>query len=266
MLRQPRRLIAKRIIGIHPDQSGRISLFGLALVLVLCAVFYYFPDRPLHLVGALLVTSDEPASSDGIVLLLGGDSPNRIIKAGQLYKEGIAPNVVFSSGFVDKAALEAAPPGFDWDAPSVSIVRALKSLGVPESAIRIVPAAAAFDTSHELQSIAAYAKKQGWTHLTLVSTPSHTHRVSMVWRRVGGSITADIVPCDAPGYDRWWEQGRYRRDVAYEYLASIKEFWSRVVDWSYRADHESDEKSAKQIDAEPVADQSSENPAVPGTE
>jgi uncharacterized SAM-binding protein YcdF (DUF218 family) len=243
-------------------ESGRISLFSLLLVLILCAIFYYYPERPLRLIGSLLVTANTPEKSDGIVLLLGGDSPNRIIKAGQLYNQGIAENVVFSSGFVDKEAIDAAPAGFDWDPPSVSIVRALKSLGVPESAIHIVPASAAFDTSHELQSVAAYAKEKGWNRMTLVSTPSHTHRVSMVWKRVSDGISADVVPSAAKGYERWWESGRYRREVAYEYLASIKELWSRMVDWVYKSDHEAEDvKESKESSsttkgvsgAEPVA-------------
>ncbi len=219
-------------------QAGRVSLTTLVLITILCTVLYFNPERPLRLIGSLLVTDQAPVQSDAIVVLLGGDSPSRVLKAYQLYTGKVADKIVFSSGFVDADVLKDAPENFQWDPPSAEIVRAFGSLGAGPADIRVVPASGAFDTSHELQSIAAYAKKAGWKRLTLVSSPSHTHRVSMIWRRVGGGIEADTVASDEAGYKEWWKHGRFRRAVAYEYVATVKEIWSKIVDWSYDSDHQ----------------------------
>ncbi|MCB0359405.1 MAG: YdcF family protein, partial [Bdellovibrionales bacterium] len=103
-----------------------------------------------------------------------------------------------------------------------------------DDAIVLVPSPGAYDTRHELQAVAAEFVKQGWKSVLLVSSASHTRRVALIWESVAPTIPYRVVAAPSPGFDRWWNDGKHVRSVAYEIGALTKELGVRLRLWIQR--------------------------------
>jgi uncharacterized SAM-binding protein YcdF (DUF218 family) len=202
----------------------KICLWLLLLVLIVFAL----PQYTLGLISRFLVVDQPPLSANAIVILLGTTTADRVLKANELFKNNLAPYIVFASGYVDQQSLTNAPQGFHWPSMSAPYQTALQSLGVPRSAIVEIPAQDAYDTAHELTGIAIYARKAGWHRVLLVSSAGHTRRVDLIWRRVGKGIEHITIAAQRGELDRWWTDGRSVRVVGYELGALVKESWAQV--------------------------------------
>ena len=201
----------------------------LACILCVVAVAVWFaPAYTVGLFGKYLLVDETPQKSDAIIILLGGREPDRLLKAVRLYNDGFAPVIAFASGFLDPEILKNIPLGLEWGRSSDQNVRALRSIGYSSPNVVVIPGDGAYDTSTELEAVALYAQEHKWQRLLLVSSPSHTRRLSIIWRRVSGGIPATTVASDVPGYSEWWKYGHHRRSVAYEYVSLVKEVFSQM--------------------------------------
>ncbi len=72
-------------------RSLRCLLPLIALVAVIAAYPLWFAT-----LGSFLVSADEPAPADMVVVLAGDSSGNRILKAAELVKRGFAPKALVS--------------------------------------------------------------------------------------------------------------------------------------------------------------------------
>lgn len=196
--------------------------------LLLAVIVFALPQYTLGLISRLLIVDEPPLPADAIVILLGAGTADRVIKADELFKKKLAPRIVFASGFVDRELLANTPQGFNWPAMSAPYLTALQSLGIPNSAIVEVPAQDAYDSAHELASIAVYAKKAGWLRVLLVSSAGHTRRVDLIWNRVGRGVEHITIAARPAELDRWWADGRTIRTVGYEFGALTKEFFLQL--------------------------------------
>lgn len=201
---------------------GLIFLVGLLWQLTV-----HYPDQMIGWIGRGLVVDQTPQPSDAIVVLLGGETPDRVMKAHKLYLNKVAPRIVFGSGMFYPNVMDDAPPGTRWMTAGERYLKALRSWGTPKEALVMLPSEDAYDTAHELQVVVNYARKENFHRVTLVSSNTHTRRVSLIWQRIAPEIPADTVATPAPGYDRWWENGEYVRAVGYEVGALVKEFVRR---------------------------------------
>lgn len=208
----------------------RLLLYVCICFGLLALVIFVPPKLHIGKIGYFLVVNEEPLASDGIVILLGGNTPDRVFKAWQLFKEGISKKLIFGSGYVDNSFAESLPEGFIWPKSSTKYLVALKSLKVARKDIQIVPTDNGYDTRSELTAIAAFARSKGWNRLTLVSSAAHTRRVRLIWSRIAPDIETEVVAADAPGFDKWWTNGRYIRAVGYEYAALSKELTLQVIE------------------------------------
>jgi uncharacterized SAM-binding protein YcdF (DUF218 family) len=197
-----------------------VVLVVIALCLIACLIY---PAQTIGPVGHLLRLDEEPEAADAIIILLGGDSPNRVLKGYELFTKGFAPRIVLGSGFVHREAFSKTSEKVSWPTPSYPYQQALKSLGLPKTDLIIVNTSDAFDTAHELSGIAEYARTQNWQNVILVSSPTHTLRLTWIWQRIAPEIKSITVSAEEDGFDVWWEHGRLRRAVAYEAGALVKE-------------------------------------------
>lgn len=213
------------------NESGGVIRWLLFLLLLCCALgCYFFPKYTLAPLGGVLVSDHKPVDANAIVVLLGDDTPNRAVKAFELFGEKHADKIVYAAGYDGKRDVSGDYPGLTWPLQYIRYHVALRSLGVPQEALTIVESPSAYDTANELRAIAAYGRDKGWTNVLLVTSATHTLRSGMIWKRVAPDINGVTVAAHESGLDEWWGHGRTRRSVSYEYLALIKEGWHQILD------------------------------------
>jgi len=189
-----------------------LALIGVAVIGVAAA---------LPAIATWLVVADPLAPSDAI-FVLEGRTPARELEAAVLYHRGLAPIVGLSHA---RDPLELArrlarlPPGQDMAHD------ALRNVGVPERAIlRLEPEVQ--NTMEELAVIADVARAHHFGRVILVSSPSHTRRIRMIWNaRPRGGVAALVYPTSYETFDpnRWW-RSRHGVETMIHELGGIANF------------------------------------------
>lgn len=151
----------------------RIVLAIVAMLLISAAALH----RPLLAGYALLFRVDDPADSDYLVLLLGG-LEHRPAKVGELYRQGVAPQVLLCTASARDGCTDFT-----------QIFRSrLIDAGVPPQAIRILPEAveSTRDEAHRVRDFFNSLPEPKPRRITLVTTAYHTARSRWIFRRVLG--------------------------------------------------------------------------------
>jgi uncharacterized SAM-binding protein YcdF (DUF218 family) len=151
-------------------------------LLIFCTPAVWFLAEPLKI-------SDQPQKADAIVVFAGGTGESgkqgqgyeeRVGYAVQLYKEGYAKNIVFSSGY-------------SYAIKEVDIMKALAvSMGVP--AIAIILEDRSGYTYEFVRNTNDIVRRNGWKKILLVSSPYHMRRASLVYDKLGGGIDVIYTP------------------------------------------------------------------------
>ncbi len=215
---------------IRFGEAGKIRSIPILLILsTLIIIIYLFPESTLGPLGRFLLVQERLEKSDAVVLLLGGDSPDRLLAAEEIYRRGLAPKIVLGSGFLDKEFLSRAPQSLLWEGSGQGLKRSILSLGVPEADIIMVDSSNAYDTSGELTSVVEEVRRLGFRRVILVTSATHSRRVRYIWNRVGSDVIASTFGAPDPKLDHWWHYGRAIRSIGYEYVALVKEFVRRII-------------------------------------
>ena len=187
---------------------------GLFLAIVVMVGF-----TPLLRPGVQALIVDEPlppGGADAVVVLSAGLSQDgylspagteRLIHAVELLERGTAPTIVTTrlrrpvgSGTVtsdtDQARLIALAP----------------------ASIRHLVVDSVHTTRDEAVQVAALARREGWRHLIVVTSPMHTRRACAAFRHVGLSITCSASPS---------------REVAVRTLRHPGERWHALSPWAH---------------------------------
>jgi uncharacterized SAM-binding protein YcdF (DUF218 family) len=199
-------------------KSRRTLLAAAALalgVMVVAAVL------GLRVTGRYLLVADPVEASDAIIVM-DGPPPARDVEAAALYRRGLAPLVVLSlprDPLAEVRRLAGQP------SPQERAAQTLQHLGVPAAAIirldQVVD-----NTRQELAAHFAHARARGWRRVIIVTSPSHTRRVRLIWnRRYQGQLPALVHPTPHEEFepDRWWRSARSLEAGLYE-LAAIANF------------------------------------------
>jgi uncharacterized SAM-binding protein YcdF (DUF218 family) len=208
--------------GTRSGLAGYFKWIFLGIILVY-VLFSYYHAPILTRVGGYLVVDSTPSESDLIVCLAGGNV-ERGLGTADLYSKGYAPRV-----FV---AREEPPDGLEWarekgvEYPeSIDLmVMLLEALGVPRSAI--LPAEQPVgSTLEEARLVREVVKKQGYSSLILVTSPTHTRRVLLTFRKVfeREDVRLHVVPTPYSRFrsEDWWQSRKYAREVIVEYQKLI---------------------------------------------
>ena len=158
-----------------------------AAVVGLYALVFYTPvvwlaAEPLRIAAA-------PEAADVIVVMAGGVGESgragggyqeRVKHAVDLYRQGRAPRMIFSSGYV-------------FAFPETDVMRGLAlSLGVPPSAL--LTETRARNTYEHAAYLRELLLARGWRRALVVSSPYHMRRALLTWRKVAPEITAIPAP------------------------------------------------------------------------
>ena len=173
---------------------------GVALVvLVLLGGF------ALSRAGSSLSVSDPLQRADAIVVI-NGRVPYRAMKGADLYKQRLAPEVWLTMGNRNAAEVEMEKLDVHPTLEHVYSQAVLEKLGVPATAIRIVPGRNN-NTATEMKTIAGFARQQHVKRLILVTSSYHSRRVRSLWHQLTDNNPPAIVQYtdDEPfNAARWW--------------------------------------------------------------
>jgi uncharacterized SAM-binding protein YcdF (DUF218 family) len=161
-------------------------------VLALIVVYWIlFETSTVWMLAAPLKLEAPPRQADAIVVFAGGVGESgqagggyqeRVAQAVDLYRQGFAPHVVISSGFV--FAFKEA-----------EVMRSLAvANGVPDSAIVLELRAA--NTYQNVIFTRDILEKNGWRRILLVSSPYHMRRAVLTWKKAAPRI--EVVPEPVP--------------------------------------------------------------------
>ncbi len=181
--------------------------------------------------GHILHHEDALGPADAIIVL-GGPRLERVVEAGDLYREGWAPRIVLSRPFRDGGELALAARGIG--VPSeVDIQRnALIAMGVAPDAIEAFIAEQT-TTATEGDEIYAMARARNWSRLVVVTSKLHTTRARLTLaRRFKGTTTQILMRAsrhDRADIDRWWANRNDLRFAVFE-AQRLAAYWVGFAD------------------------------------
>jgi uncharacterized SAM-binding protein YcdF (DUF218 family) len=191
----------------------RKRLLRIAALVFLFAVVaaFVFSDPILRSLGAILVTDEPPQKSD-IVVVIGGDfKGNRIVKGGELVRQGFAPKVLSSgSGDIyghfecDLAIGYAVSHGYSADS--------FIGLRYP-----------ALNTLDEARAVIARLRQLGVHKYLLVTSDYHTARAGRIFRREARDLEEHTISAPDPDWNggRWWKNREGRKLWFNEFVKTI---------------------------------------------
>jgi uncharacterized SAM-binding protein YcdF (DUF218 family)/glycosyltransferase involved in cell wall biosynthesis len=194
--------------------EGAVAAVAVYLLLFQTS-FVWWLASPLKL-------SDTPRPADAIVVFAGGVGESgqagggyqeRVKRAADLYRSGLAPHVVFSSGYV--YAFQEA-----------EIMKALAvANGIPDTAIVLEKRAA--NTYQNVLYSRDIVERSGWRRVLLVSSPYHMRRAVLTWHHAAPDIEVTPTP---PAFSQFYDHDRGAsldqiRGLAQEYAAIVLYWW-----------------------------------------
>ena len=186
-------------------------IFGVLAAVVLLLVLFHAPI--LAAMGNFLVKAGPLQKADIIVVLAGDGFGHRILKAGELVKEGYAP-----------LALISGPSGnygnYECD---LAIPFAVKA-GYPESYFLHFEHTAR-STQSEAEKVRKKLREMGVKRAILVTSNFHTRRAGIIFRRAAPEIEFFVVAAPDEFFkpDSWWHDREASKIFLYEWLKTIAE-------------------------------------------
>ncbi len=189
-----------------------------------CGLLYLglFHTPALWWLASPLKIVESPVPADAIVVFAGGVGESgiagqgyeeRVQHAVELYRQGYAPQIIFSSGHT-----------FAFRETDVMQALAI-SLGVPHEAIILEHQAG--NTVTNVQFTHAILTQHGWRKALLVSSPYHMRRAVRVWRKQAPGITVINSPIPVSRFygDGHVVQWRHVRAILHEYIGMLYYWW-----------------------------------------
>jgi len=194
-----------------------------AIVLILVAV-------AAPRLGAWLVVEDPLQKSDAI-FVLGGTMFERPLEAVDLFHEGWAPRVLLVRQIPDYGEEQLIERGVTFQREIDVQVDVLMKLGVPRSAIAVLPPQNS--TRDEADELLAAVVANKWTRVIVVTSKQHTRRARLVMnRRLAGTGAQAILRAsryDLSDVDGWWRNRSTLRFTLFETQRLIA-YWLGIAD------------------------------------
>lgn len=193
-------------------KKSRIILMSLAACVLLAAVF----SAPiLRALGAWLVDDGPPQKSDIALVLAGDFAGNRILKAGELVRDGYAP----------KAAVSGPAGNYGFYECDLAIPFAEKR-GFPASDFIPLPNRS-HSTREEAQDILPTLRRMGVHHVLLVTSNFHTRRAARIYHALAPDLIFTVVGAPDTFFSPqwWWKSREGRKTFAIEWMKTVAEWF-----------------------------------------
>ncbi len=165
----------------------------------------------LAALGGFLVQAGPPAPADYIVVLAGDFTGNRILKAGELVRQGYARQTLVSGPSEMYGAHES----------DLAIPFAVKR-GYPMSYFAAVPNDAR-STVAEAAVLLAELRRRGAQRVDVVTSNFHTRRAGRIFRAQARGMEIHIVAAAYPDFDpaAWWKTREGQKTFLYEWMKTL---------------------------------------------
>ena len=212
-------------IGPETTPSRRLNLFKwiLFLAVLVYVALSYFHAPILTQMGKYLVLQHPVERSDLLVCLAGSDV-ERGLASGDLFARGLAPKVFISRETIPDGLETLRQRGIPYPESIDRVGMILKGSGVPESAL-IRNDRPTESTFHEAEAVAALMREKRYRSLILVTSPTHSRRAWLTFRRAipDKEVRMAVMPTPYSQFraEDWWKTRRYVREVILEYQKLI---------------------------------------------
>ena len=192
------------------------------------AVFFYvllsyFHAPILIQLGKYLVVQHPLEKSDLIVCLAGGDV-ERGLASADLFTRGLAPRVFIARETIPDGLETLKQKGIAYPESIDRMTMILRGLGVPETAV-IRSEQPVQSTFEEAERVGAVVTDKKYRSLILVTSPTHSRRVWLTFRKAipDKEVRITVMPTPYSKFraEDWWKTRRYVRDVIMEYQKLI---------------------------------------------
>ncbi|MGQ0737329.1 MAG: YdcF family protein [Acidobacteriota bacterium] len=209
---------AARLLG------RRVALAALLLAFLLTIWLVTALGRVLH--------HEDPLERADLIYVLSGMRLERVVEAGDLYREGWAPRILLSRQLLDGGEIALKRRGVAVP-DEVDVQRtALVAMGVPPEAIEAT-GGEQVATATESTELRRLSDARGWTRIIVVTSKLHTGRARLAFaRRFEGSRARIIMRAsrhDGSDIDRWWAS---RADARFALIEAQKMllYWVGLAD------------------------------------
>ncbi|MGH9739711.1 MAG: YdcF family protein [Candidatus Acidiferrales bacterium] len=192
----------------------RTAAFVVILVLIALAIFAF------RGAGRWLIRENALRPAD-VIVVLSGAMPERAEEAARIFRLGYAHEVWLTHPA--NPARRLAVMGIQYAGEEIYNREVLIHEGVPPADISVLPGTIV-DTEQEIGEIAPEMQRDGMTTTIIVTSPPHTRRVGVLWRKLAPRNLHVIVraayedPFDA---DHWWRDTRDALSVTREMLGLL---------------------------------------------
>ena len=143
----------------------------------------------------LAIVDNDCLTPSDVIILLEGDGFDRFRQAVSLYKQGMAPKIVFSGNIVD----------YDYGSyPFSEILPLMLKEGMPE--LDIIHEDKSLNTREQAVEVVRMAQEYGWKKLILVASHEHQYRAYLTFLREVLDTKSGITLYNAPARNlKWFE-------------------------------------------------------------
>jgi len=208
---------------IEPEgrRFGRIDAikWAVILALILYSLVIYYRVPFLTRVGRYLVV-EHPLERADIIVCLMGEEVARGLTAADLYRKGLARSVFVGREILPDGYRALRDRGVNYPESRDLLLMMLQGLGVPRQAClssnRFLKS-----TIDEAYEVSRLVRKRGYHSLIVVTTPHHTRRAWLAFRKALEGYPAKVMMAPARyskfRADSWWKNRRYLKEVIIEY-------------------------------------------------
>lgn len=169
-------------------------------------------DLWLSPLGTFLDTSAPPAKADVIVVLAGGWTGERVLKAAQLVRDHYAPVAILDS-----------PTGLMYGASECALARSFAvDKGFPAQSFECLEMQAT-STAEEAVHVGRELRRRGVKSCLVVSVRSHTRRAERIFRKEMPWLELHFTGAENPLYrlEEWHKSREGRKAVFYEWVKTL---------------------------------------------
>ena len=190
--------------------ARKLRILALLLV-VLIALGLVFEQRILGAIGSYLIDAEPPVKADIAVVLAGDGRGNRILKAGELVKQG----------FVSSALVSGPDGNFGFSECDLAIPFAVKA-GYPESYF-VHFENTARSTYDEARVVVEELHRLGVHSVLVVTSDYHTRRAGRMYRNAAPDLRITMVAAPDTYFtqDGWWHNREGQKTALYEWMKTV---------------------------------------------
>lgn len=161
--------------------------------------------------GRYLVRAEPPVAADIAVVLAGDFSGQRILKGGDLVRQGLAPK-----------ALVSGPAGMYGLYECDLAIPYAVGQGYPASYFERLPNNSK-STASEAEAVIAELRRRHVHRVDLVTSNYHTRRAGNIFRSKGPDLEFHVVAAPDRFFlpDRWWKEREGRKTFLIEWIKTV---------------------------------------------